>query len=342
MKKRKLGRTDVMLSPVGIGGVPLGEIYARIPEATARDTMEAAWGAGIRYYDTSPWYGRGLSELRFGNLLRQHPRDEFVLSTKVGRTFYRPRNPQSFVHEFWVGGLPFEHRFDYTYDGLMRSYEQSQMRLGIPEIDLLLIHDLDKAEIGSDDLVQHHFRDLERSGWRALENLRRSGEIRGIGAGVNILGTIPEFLRRFDMDFFLVAMPYTLLDQQVLNDEFPLCAERNVGIIIGSPYASGILATGAAAQSPMYNYIPATEPVLEKVRRIEAVCAAFDVPLKAAAYQFPLLNPLVASVVSGGGSRAQAEENARMVSIAIPPEFWAELKARGLVHPDSPNMGGQA
>ena len=332
---RPLGRTGLAISPVGMGGVPLGEIYAPVPEPEARATLEAAWEAGIRYYDTSPWYGRGLSELRFGAMLRDRPRSDFVLSTKVGRTFHRPLEPRAFVREFWAGGLPFEHRFDYTRDGLLRSYEQSLMRLGLPEVDLLLIHDLDRAEIGSDDLVAHHLRDLERSGWRALEELRRSGEVKGIGAGVNILGTIPALLSRLDLDFFLVAMPYTLLDQGVLDEEFPLCAERDVGIVVGSPFASGILAPGSGAPSPMYNYVPATPEALAKTSAIEAVCAEFAVPLKAAAFQFPLLHPLVASVVSGAGTPAQAAENAGLVDVPIPAGFWAELRTRRLVHPDA-------
>ncbi|HEV2501677.1 MAG TPA: aldo/keto reductase [Mesorhizobium sp.] len=336
MMQRQLGRTDLHLSPVGIGGVPLGEIYERIPEVEARATLETAWNTGIRYYDTSPWYGRGLSELRFGQLLRQQQRDSFVLSTKVGRTFHRPQDPARFKGEFWAGGLPFQHRFDYTYDGIMHSYEQSLMRTGLNTIDMLLIHDLDVMEIGSIDLVNAHFADLERSGWRALESLRHYGEIKAVGAGVNIMGTIPEFLRRFDLDFFLVAMPFTLLDQDVLEREFPLCAERGVGIVVGSPYASGILATGTRVDKPFYNYLPATPQIIEKTRRIEVLCEHHAVPLKAAAYQFPLRHPLVASVVSGAGSPAQAEENARQMDVTIPEEFWSELKARGLLHPLSP------
>lgn len=337
MFKRKLGRTSVELTVAGFGGVTLGEIYERIPESQARATLEAAWQSGIRYFDTSPWYGRGLSELRFGASLRQQNRDEFVLSSKVGRVFHRPNDPKSFKHEFWKGGVPFEFRFDYTYDGLMRSYEQSQMRLGIPNIDLLLIHDLDKAEMGgSEDLVKHHLHDLETSGWRALEELKRHNEIAGIGAGVNILGTIPMFLERFDLDFFLVAMPYTLLDQDVLNEEFPMCQERGVGVVVGSPYASGILATGTQASQPMYNYEPAEAHIIDRVGKIEKRCAEFNVPLKAASYQFPLLSPIVASVISGGGSPAQALENAGLVDVEIPADFWRSLLADGLIHPSSP------
>lgn len=336
MKKRSLGRSGVELSPVGVGGVPLGEIYERIAEPVAQATLESAWTSGIRYFDTSPWYGRGLSELRFGQLLRQKDRRDFVISTKVGRTFHRPTDPATFKGEFWAGGLPFQHRFDYTYDGIMRSYEQSMMRLGLNTIDMLLIHDLDVAEIGSEDLVAQHFVDLERSGWRALESLRHYGEIQAIGAGVNIMGTIPEFLRRFELDFFLVAMPFTLLDQKVLEHEFPLCEERNVGIVVGSPYASGILATGTSVAQPYYNYVPATAEVIEKTKRIEQVCAAHGVSLKAAAYQYPLRHRLVASVVSGAGRPEQATENARQIDASIPDAFWSELKSLGLLHPLSP------
>jgi len=336
MTTRRLGRTAVQLSPIGIGGVPLGEIYKRIPEDDARQTLETAWNEGIRYYDTSPWYGRGLSELRFGQMLRQRPRDSFVISTKVGRTFHRPQDPATFKGEFWAGGLPFQHRFDYTYDGIMRSYDQSLMRLGLNTVDMLLIHDLDVAEIGSLDLVNAHFTDLERSGWKALETLRRYGEIKAIGAGVNIMGTIPEFLRRFDLDFFLVAMPFTLLDQDVLEHEFPLCEDRGVGIIVGSPYASGILATGTAVAQPYYNYVPATPEIVAKTKRIEALCERHGVTLKAAAYQYPLRHPIVASVVSGAGSQTQATENARQLDAQIPEAFWDDLKTVGLLHPLSP------
>lgn len=333
---RRLGRTEVHLSPVGIGGVPLGEIYERVDERTAETTLESAWDSGIRYFDTSPWYGRGLSELRFGHLLRRKPRSEFTLATKVGRTFHRPADPAGFVGQFWKGGLSFDHRFDYTHAGIMRSYEQSMMRLGLNSIDLLLIHDLDVAEIGSEDLVRHHLKDLETSGWRALETLRQFKEIKAVGAGVNIMGTIPEFLRRFDLDFFLVAMPYTLIDQAPLDEEFPLCAARGVGIVVGSPFASGILATGSQVAKPMYNYIEATPEVVERVRRIEVVCGDYAVPLKAAAIQFPLRHSLVASVVSGAATAAQAAENAGLVDYPIPEEFWAELHRQHLLHPAAP------
>lgn len=332
---RKLGKTSVQLPAIGLGCAPLAGLAAPVPENVAAETLSTAWDAGVRYFDTSPWYGRGLSELRLGQFLRQQPRGESIVSTKVGRTFHRPLDVVNYRSEFWVGGLPFEHRFDYTYDGIMRSYESSLARLGLNTLDLLLIHDLDVAEIGSVDLVAHHFQDLERSGWRALESLRRQGEVKALGAGVNIRGTIAEMLRRFDLDFFLVAMPYTLLDQAPLEDEFPLCAERGVGIIVGSPFASGILATGSSVATPLYNYVPAPPGMVAKTRRIEAVCNAHGVSLKAAAIQFPLLHPLVASVLCGAIGTAQARENAGLVAPPISRAFWDQLRREELIRPES-------
>jgi len=334
--RRRLGSSEVRLPPLGMGCAPIAGLSQPVAEQTAEGALEAAWKAGVRYYDTSPWYGRGLSELRLGRFLRQRPRQEFVISTKVGRTFHRPRDVANYRSGFWAGGLPFEHRFDYTYDGIMRSYEQSLMRLGLNTVDLLLIHDLDVAEMdGSTDLVAHHFQDLERSGWRALESLRRHQEIGAIGAGVNIRGTIAQMLRRFDLDFFLVAMPYTLLDQGILEDEFPMCAERGVGVVVGSPFASGILATGSECANPMYNYVPAPPKIVEKTRQIEAACARHRVALKAAAIQFLLHHPLVASVLTGSVNAAQASENARLIDEEIPSAFWRDLCEQRLINPEA-------
>lgn len=332
---RQLGRTGVPLSPIGMGCAPLGGLAGPVPALEVRDAIDRAWASGARYFDTSPWYGLGLSELRLGERLREHPRRDFVVSTKVGRTLHAPTDP-AYRDAFWRGGLPFEHRFDYTYDGIMRSYEASLARLGLNRVDLLLIHDLDLAEIGSADLLYHHFADLERSGWRALESLRRHGEIRGIGAGVNLRGTIAEMLARFDIDFFLVAMPYTLLDQGPLDDEFPLCAERGVGLVIGSPFASGILATGSGIADPQYNYTSAPAEIVRRVEKIEAICAAHDVSLKAAALQFVLRHPLVASVIPGAIGAAQAEETFALGKVEIPAAFWDELRAKSLIHADAP------
>jgi D-threo-aldose 1-dehydrogenase len=339
---RRVGQTAQRLPALGFGCAPLGNLHTIISEKDADETLDAAWQSGVRYFDTSPWYGLGLSELRLGRYLRSKPRDTFVVSTKVGRTFHRPRNVDGFRPEFWEGGLPFDYRFDYTYDGVMRSFEQSLMRLGLNAVDLILVHDLDRAEMGSDAQVAQHMRDLQTSGWRALEALRSSGEIAAIGAGVNILGTIPAMLARFELDFFLVAMPYTLLNQAALDTEFPLCMERGVSIVIGAPYASGILATGAGVAEPRYNYEPAPPEIIARTRQIEIVCAAHEVPLKAAAIQFALSHPSVASVIPGALSPEHARDNCAMAGHQIPAAFWADLRDRGLIDPRTPPFQGEA
>ena len=330
---RQLGRTDVRLPALGMGCAPLGELNRTFTEDEADSILETAWNGGIRYYDTSPWYGRGISELRLGRLLRQKPRDSFILSTKVGRTMHSP--PAGYQPGFWLGGLGFKEEFDYSYDGLMRSYEQSQMRLGIPRIDMLLIHDLDVAEIGSEAEVARHFETLEASGWKAMEELRRSGDIAAIGAGVNIMGTIPAMLDRFDMDFFLVAMPYTLAAQSPLEGEFQRCQDEGVGVIIGSPYASGILVTGTKVAEPRFNYVPADQEMIAHVAQIERICRAHDVPLAAAALQFPLRQRYVASVIPGAEAPTHITCNIANAEFPIPLAFWDDLKASGLCHPEA-------
>lgn len=331
--RRRLGRTDVEVSELGFGGASIGELFDRVPERDSYDSIQAAWDAGVRYFDTAPWYGRGLSELRTGSGLRDHPRDEYALSTKVGR-YLRPASGPDFERGPWVGGAPNEVVFDYSYDGIMRSVEQSRLRLGITRFDLALIHDLDRLYF-DEATWDGHFRDLTTSGWRALDELRSSGQIRAVGAGINALGLIPRFLDALDLDAFLVAMPYTLLKQEILDEEFPAAVERGVGFVIGAVFQSGILATGAI-KGAVSDYAPATPDVLERVRRIEAVCARHGVPLPAAALQFPLGHPAVAAVIPGAFHPDQVRRNVAAFQHAIPADFWAELKAEGLLRADAP------
>ena len=333
---RTLGSTGVALTQLGFGGAHLGEIYQRLSESEAQAALAAAYEGGITYFDTSPWYGRGLSEHRVGHFLHGQQRGSFVVSTKVGRVLSRPDDPDSFDSGPWTGGLPFEIRFDYTAEGIARSYEDSLQRLGLARVDLLLIHDLDIRHHERIEKVLAYLDQLsEAGGWSVLEGLRREGEIAAIGAGINELGMIPHFLDRFDIDFFLVAMPYTLMDQDVLGEEFALCVEREVGIVIGAPYASGILAAGSG-EEPMYGYLPADEGAITKVERIRAVCDRFEVPLKAAALQFPLGHPSVASVIPGPVSAAHVGENLAMVRVDVPPELWEALKSEALINAASP------
>jgi D-threo-aldose 1-dehydrogenase len=253
---------------------------------------------------------------------------------KVGRVYARPRDLDGFSGAPWAGGLPFEHRFDYTYDGVMRAYEQSLLRLGLARVDLLLIHDLDPGYHG--DAVGMRLRELDGGGGlRALAELKAAGEIGAFGAGVNDSAMVRRFLDLADLDLFLVAMPYTLLDQPALDDAFPLCARRNAGVVIGSPFASGILASGAVSGAK-YGYAAASEALLDKVRRIEAACARHAVPLAAAALQFPLCHPLVASVIPGAVSPEQVRQNIELMRVEVPAGLWAELKADGLLRADAP------
>jgi D-threo-aldose 1-dehydrogenase len=337
LERRPLGRTDVRVTPLGFGSGTLGDLWEVIAEAQADATLAAAWDAGIRYFDTAPFYGHGKSEHRVGRMLRTRPRDEFVLSTKVGRVYSRPETPGQYEPGLWAGGLPFNFRVDYTRDGVRRSYEDSLMRLGLTRVDALLVHDLDFLFHKTEEGVGERLRELDAGGgFAALRELRERREIRAIGAGINEIGMIPRFLERFDPDFFLVAMPYTLLSQDALERELPMCLERGVGVVIGAPFASGILARGANSSAATYAYAPPAPEVVERTRRIEATCARHGVPLGAAALQFPLAHPAVAAVIPGPNSPEHVRRNLEWVRAPIPPELWSDLKAEGLLRTDAP------
>lgn len=333
--RRRLGRTDVHLSVLGFGGATIGGIGTRVSEAQAAATLEVAWDEGLRYFDTAPWYGRGLSELRVGRLLRDRPRADFVISTKVGRILRAPANPATFDGAPWVGGLPFEVRFDYTYDGILRAYEDSLQRLGLARMDLAIVHDLDLGYHAPQARWDALMGQLVTGGWRALEELRAGGVIGGIGVGINPLGMIPRFLELFDPDFFLVAGRYTLMEQAILTEELPACVERGVGVVIGAVFNSGLLATGPTPGA-RYDYAQAAPEQLEHARRLKAVCDRYGVPLAAAALQFPLAHPAVASVIPGPNSPEQVRLNAAGLRRRIPGGVWSELKAERLIRDDAP------
>ena len=333
--KRNLGRTGAALTEIGFGGAPLGDLFEAVGEEQAQETLQAAWDAGIRYFDTAPFYGYGKSEHRIGHFLRQQPRSEFVISTKVGRVLKATRDLEAFDKQMWVGGLPFDLAFDYSYDGIMRSYEDSLQRLGLHAVDLLLIHDLDSYFHTTEAQVAACLGQIYTSGWRALDELRSDGRIKGIGAGLNMLGLIPRFLEMVDLDFFIVAMPYTLLDQDALDEEFPKCAEKGVHIVIGSVFASGILASGPV-EGALYAYGPAPAEILEKTRRIEAVCRRHSVPLPAAAVQFPLAHPVVSAIIPGAHRPDYIWSNVKHLQEPIPSDLWSELKAEKLLREDAP------
>lgn len=336
---RPLARTGIELTALGLGTAPLGELFERVTDAESTAVVDAAWEAGVRYLDTSPFYGHGKSEIRVGRALADRPRHELVLSSKVGRLFRRPADPAGYTTQSgWVGALPLDIRFDYSYDGIMRSVEDSYLRLGMNRIDVLFVHDLDEAFHPDPDVLAAHRRDLLHGGWRALEMLKAAGVIGAYGAGLNDRASFRWFLDHMEVDAFLLALRYTLLDHDVLDDELPRCDEVGTGIVIGGVFNSGILA-GGPRPGAMYNYAPAPADVLARAERIERVCAEFDVPLAAAALQFPLGHPAVASVIPGAVSAAQVERNVAAFRHPIPPDLWTALRDAGLLHPDAPTPG---
>lgn len=342
-RRRQVADTDWFVTQLGFGGGTLGDPDEVTESWQAEATLASAFEAGIGYFDTAPWYGNTLSEHRIGHFLRTRPRGDYTLATKVGRVYFRPKYPDGFSScpwaSRWKGGLAFDLRFDYTAQGIERSYQDSLQRLGINSVDALTIHDLDLKHQKNEEGVRRGFEQLEQGGgFATLEALKSRAEIKAIGAGINHIGMIPRFLEHFDIDYFLVAMPYTLLDQSALDDELPLCQSRGVSIIVGAVFASGILATGAH-KGAQYGYQPADESTLDKVNRIEAVCRRHRCPLAAAALQFPLAHPQVVCVIPGANASQQVQQNLTHMTHAIPDELWAELKQQGLVRRDAPTPG---
>ena len=331
--RRKIGKTDLELPVFGFGSAHLGELFGPVDEAVSRATLDAAWDGGVRFYDTAPWYGRGLSEHRIGGFLRTKPRGEFQITTKVGRTLHRPKDPATFDRDPWKGGLNFEVNFDYSYDGIMRSYEQALQRLALDTVDALVIHDLDLQYVG--DKVESHTRTLADGGMKALQELKAAGDIKAYGMGINTKESLEETAQRVDLDFVIVAMPYTLLDQASLHTGMAACVKRNVSVIIGAPFASGILATGSRSGAT-YGYAAASEEVQAKVRAIEEVCDAHGVALPSAAMQFPLAHPAVAAIIPGAARPEEITANLASFAKPIPDGFWSDLKAKGLIDADSP------
>lgn len=333
LPSRQLGRTRIAVSTLGFGCAPLGDLYARIGETQARTTISAALAAGINLFDVAPLYGHGLAEQRLGAVLREQKRDAFVLSTKVGR-WMNPRKPRG-TGSGYVGGLPHEAVIDYSYDGTLREYEQSLLRLGLDRIDILLIHDVDAHTHGREHL-DARFAEAMNGAYRALARLRDEGEVKAIGVGVNEAEMCARFARAGDFDCMLLAGRYTLLEQRSLDDFLPLAQEKGIGILMGGVFNSGILATGAVPGAK-FDYHDAPEPILERVRAIEAVCARHKVPLAAAALRFPLGHPAVSSVVLGAVTPDEVARNVASLNAPVPAQLWSDLVHAGLLRPDAPH-----
>jgi D-threo-aldose 1-dehydrogenase len=324
--KRMLGRSGLAVTVAGFGAGGLGNFYRCISNAEAGTLLDASWNLGIRYFDTAPFYGRGRSERRLGQFLEQQPRDQFVLSTKVGRLL-SPAGEKLEEDGIFFNPSPFNSRYDYSYDGVMRSFESSLHRLGLSRVDILYVHDIGVALHGSDAPAQLNV--LKNGGLRALEELRNAGDIRAYGLGVTEVDACVDCLDYGNPDAFLLAGKLSLLDHSEVRPLLNLCAARQVSLVVGGIFNSGILATGATA-SARYNYAPATDPVLERVRKMETICGRYGVTLSTAALQYPLSSPVVASVLLGVGTTTSLHRCAEGLRATIPAGLWRDLEVTDL------------
>lgn len=339
LARREFGRSGVHLTELGLGTAALGNLYQPLTDADALSTIDECWSQGVRYFDTAPLYGFGLSEQRLGAALATRPRDQFVISCKVGRTLHRldEENLPSVRHGF-VSALPYEAHFDYSYDGIMRSFESSLRRLRLSNVDLLLIHDIGRLTHG--DRHEEQLSILRNSGMRAVTELRESGQVRALGLGCNEWEICDEALDWGPIDGFLLAGRYTLIEQTPLARFFPRCAERGASVVLGGIFNSGILATGTQSGAPLYyEYAPAPPQIVAKVSAIEEVCRRFQVPLGAAAVQFSLACPQVAALIPGARSPAEVLRFTEYWRFEISTEFWETLRQQGLIDAAAPVPG---
>jgi D-threo-aldose 1-dehydrogenase len=327
-------KKPLRLTQLGFGTAPLGNLYRKVRDDDAQATLHAAWQAGIRYFDTAPQYGLGRAEQRVGTALPNFDVAKLTLSTKVGRLLL-DCEPEEVTPEAFVDVPQKRIVFDYTYEGIMKSFEESTARLGTDQIDILMLHDIDAGTHGQDGEDRNLRQLFSGGGYRALSDLKDSGHIAAIGAGVNAWEICEKLLHEADFDTFLLAGRYTLLEQEPLKSFLPLCVERDVGIILGGPYNSGILATGPI-DGARYNYEPASPEILERVEKIATVCAAHDTPLIAAALQFPLAHPAVKTVIPGASNAQEVHQNLAIFERAIPTTLWADLKSERLIDQNAP------
>jgi D-threo-aldose 1-dehydrogenase len=327
-EKRRIGRTSLEVTVLGLGCATLGGSRIGVTREEAEAVVCAAWAAGVRYIDTAPYYGFGQAERCVGDAMRGEPRDEWVLSTKVGRLL-RPRLTLAETGEI-RHPMPFDAVYDYSYDGIMRSFEDSLQRLGLARIDILYVHDIGVMQHGS---AAHPrlMRMLRDGGYGALEELRSAGTVRAIGIGVNEREVLLEALEWGDWNVFLLAGRYTLLEQPPLDDLLPKCLAAGTSIVVGGPLNSGIL-----AGRDTWNYKTAPPEIVTRVNAIEAVCDAHRVPLAAAALQFPLAHPAVAAIIPGPRNVEEFHANLKLLRHPIPARLWADLRDAGLLHPEAP------
>jgi D-threo-aldose 1-dehydrogenase len=335
-----LGRSGLRVTRLGFGAAPIGGLYTAVDDADARATVDRAWELGIRTFDVAPLYGYGAAERRLGSALAGRPRDEFVLSTKVGRLVRRsdaitptddvdPQAMDGRQDAFYVRREPVRMVFDFSADGVRRSIEESLARLGLDRIDIALIHDPDT-----------HWAAAIDDAFPALARLRGDGVVRAIGVGMNQSAMLARFAREGDFDVFLLAGRYTLLDQDALGELLPLCVDRDIAVLAGGVMNSGILAD--PTPGGRFDYQPAPPAIVERARRLGAICARHGVPLRAAAVQFPLAHPAIRSLIAGVRRIDHLDEYPELMAHPIPADLWSELRAEGLIDPVAPVPDGGA
>lgn len=331
MQTRKIGRTDLSVTEYSFGTAPLGGMYRACPHDVAMATLDAAWESGIRFIDTAPWYGFGLAERRVGDFLREKPKGSYVLSTKVGR-LQRPVPDDQVPSHGFVDPLPFETDYDYSYDGIMRSVDFSYARLGLNRIDILFVHDIGVYTHGAARNAVY-LRQLFDGGLKALEELKSSGAISAYGLGVNEVPVCLDVMAQADLDCILLAGRYTLLDRTATAELLPLCERKKTSLVVGGVFNSGILATGPVEGSH-FDYMPATPEVLDKVAAMEAIATSQGLPLAAPAIQFPLQNPVVASVLLGTAKPSSLQRNMELTERSLQPSDFSGYEAHTLVAPE--------
>ena len=323
LEKAALGRSGLQVTRLGLGCAAIGGLYGDIPDDQATQVVHKALDLGLNLFDTAPLYGSGKSEERLGRALRDVPRDAYVLASKVGRLLVASDDDER-DGSIFDNPPPFKPVFDFSYDGVMRSLEESLKRLGVDRIDILHIHDPDA-----------HWKEAIEGAYPALERLRAEGVISAVSAGMNQWEMLARFAREGDFDCFLLAGRYSLLDQSALDELLPLCTEKNIGIMAGGTYNSGILAKGAKPGAT-YNYGEAPADIMQKAQAIEAVAERHGVDVKAAASQFVFAHPAITCIIPGTRQPARVEENFNLLIDEIPSAFWDDLRAENLVHESAP------
>ncbi len=331
-ERRRVGRTAVEVTELGLGCATLGGSRIAVSRQEAEAIVAAAWAAGVSYIDAAPFYGVGQAERCVGDAMRGVPRDDWVLSTKVGRLLRPCLNAPADPSRRYP--LPYEPVYDYSYDGVMRSFEDSLQRLGLARIDILYVHDIGAMQHGA-GAHPRLMRHLREGGYRALEKLRAAGTVRAIGIGVNEREVLLEAMEWGDWDAFLLAGRYTLLEQAPLDDLLPECEKAGTSIVVGGPLNSGIL-----AGRDTWNYKAAPPEIVARVNAIEAICDSHRVPLAAAALQFPLAHPAVAAIIPGPRNVEEFHANVGLLRHPIPAALWADLHSAGLLHPHAPTPAG--